>query len=231
MCPRTARYELRLLGKVGLATPALVLLLFGGMAGLMAYLGVNEAQVARVLIAALELGLPLAAGVVAATIASDDPAIDLQLSLKTRYRRTLVRRLVVLALWTALIAFLWTSALHLSGLWELWVPEALLVSQLVWLSPLLWFVAAGAALALLLGSRSTSGAFLGGLWAFENLMRGLFLTKEWLRPEFLFATTYAAGAPFWLTNRLALISTALLMGAVVWVLSSRTESLAKGGEA
>ncbi|QIN84526.1 hypothetical protein GBA63_19160 [Rubrobacter tropicus] len=226
-----ARYELRLLGRFGLATPVLALLLFGGMALLMAFLGANDGQVARVLVAALELGLPLAAGVIAATIVNDDPAIGLQLSLKTRYPRTLVRRLVVLTLWTALIAFLWTSSLHLSGLWEFWVPEPFLVGQLVWLSPLLWFVAAGALLALLLGGRATSGAIIGGLWAFENLMRGLFLTKEWLRPEFLFATTYAAGADFWLTNRLALISTALVMGAVVWVLSSRIESLAKGGEA
>ncbi len=224
------RYELRLLGGLGLATPALALLLFGGMALLMGFLGANGAQVARVLVAALELGLPLAAGVVAATVAADDPAVDLQLALKTRYRGTLARRLVVLALWTALIAFLWTSALHTTGLWELWVPEPFFAGQLVWLSPLLWFVAAGALLSLTLG-RTTGGAILGGLWAFENLFRGSFLTEEWLRPEFLFATTYAAGADFWLTNRLALISTALLMGVVVWALSSRTESFARGGEA
>lgn len=226
-----ARYELRLLGGLGLTTPALVLLLFGGMALLMRFLGANDGQVARVLVAALELGLPLAAGVVAATIANDDPAIDLQLALKTRYRRTLARRLVVLTLWTALIAFLWTSTLYVTRLWELWVPETFLVSQLVWFSPLLWFVAAGALLALLLGGRTASGAILGGLWAFENIFRGLFLTREWLRPEYLFATTYAAGAHFWLPNRLALIGTAFLMGVVVWILSSRTESFARGGEA
>ena len=226
-----ARYELRLLGGLGLATPALVLLLFGGMALRMGFLGANDGQVARVLVAALELGLPLAAGVIAATVAADDPAIDLQLALKTRYRRTLVRRLVLLTLWTALPAFLLTYVLYVTSLWELWVPETFLVGQLVWLSPLLWFVAAGALLALLLGGCTASGAILGGLWAFENLFRGLFLTKDWLRPEFLFATTYAAGADFWLTNRLALIASALLMGVAVWALSSRIESFARVGEA
>jgi hypothetical protein len=126
---------------------------------------------------------------------------------------------------------LWTSTLRLTGLWELWVPEPFFAGQLVWLSPLLWFVAAGALLALLLGSQTTGGALLGGLWAFENVFRGLFLTEESLRPQFLFATTYAAGADFWLANRLTLIATAFLMGVVVWSLSSRTESFAKGEEA
>lgn len=231
MSPQTVRYELCLLGRIGLATPALVLLLFGGLAGLVAYLGANEAQTARVLVAALELGLPLAAGVVAAGTAVDDTAIDLQLSLRTRYRRTLLIRLTVLTAWTALIAFLWTSALHLSGLWELWVPEAFLAGQLVWFAPLLWFVAAGALLALLFGSRSTSGALLGGIWTFENLFRGAFITEAWLRSQFFFATTYAPGASFWIANRLTLIFIALALGVVVWLLSSNTEFLAKGGEA
>ena len=226
-----ARYEMRRLGWMGLATPAVVAFLFCGMALLMTLVGADEARVARVLVAGLELGLPLAAGVVAAGIAADEPAIDLQLALFTRYRTTLLRRLALLVAWTALFAFTWSVDLRLSGLWSVWVPENFLVGQLVWVSPLLWFVTVGAAAALVFGGRSVSGALLGGLWTFEILFRDLFISKEWLRHEFLFATIFAPGADYWLPNRLVLISTALVVGLAVWLLSSRTEALAKGGEA
>lgn len=223
-------YELRRLGAAGLATPPLVLALFGGMAGLSGFLGAGDAQVARMLVAAIELGLPLAAGVVAASLAADDPARDLQLTLVTSYRTTLARRIGALLAWTSSWALAWSFGLQISGYWELWVPEPLLLGVLVWAAPLLWSVAAGAALALLLDGRNTSGALLGGLWALENLYRGAFLAKEWLRPEFLFITIYAPGADFWFTNRLALAGTALLLGFGAWLLASRTESLSRRGE-
>ena len=225
-----ARYELRRLGVAGLATPPLVLIIFGGMAVLSGLLGAGDAQVARLLVAALELGLPLAVGVVAASVAADDSARDLQLALKTAYRTTLARRLGALVAWAALWALAWSFGLRASGYWKLWVSEPAPLGGLVWAAPLLWFVAAGAVLALLLGGRNASGAILGGLWVFENLLRESFLARDWLRPEFLFATTYAPGADFWLANRLALVGTALLLGAVVWALASRTESLSRGGE-
>lgn len=226
-----ARYELRGLGRTGVTMPAGVLLGFAGLAGMMHLLGAADRHVARVLVAALEAGLPLAAGVVAAGITADDPALDLQLALWTPYRVTLARRLAILVIWTALWAFAWTSALHAAGLWRLWVPEPFLAGQLVWLSPLLWLASAGAVLALLSGSRSATGAILGGLWAFEHVFRELFLTREWLRPGFLFATTYAPSADFWLPNRVVLIAAALALGCCAWLLSSRTELFAKGGEA
>ena len=231
MAAQLIRYEFRRLGLMGFLTPALVASLFCGLALLMTLGGADKAQVSRVLVAGLELGLPLGAGVVAAGIAADEPAIDLQLALLIRYRTTLLRRLALLVVWTALFCLLWSAALRLSGLWSAWVPETFLVGQLVWVSPLLWFVTVGAAVALVFGGRSVGGALLGGLWTFEIVFRGLFIGKDWLRPEFLFATTFAPGADYWLSNRLALISTALVVGLGVWLLSSRTEALAKGGEA
>lgn len=231
MAAQLIRYELRRLGWIGLLTPALVASLFCGLALLMTLGGVEKAQVSRILVAGLELGLPLAAGVVAAGIVAEEPAMDLQLALFTRYRTTLLRRLALLVAWTSLFAFAWSVALEISGLWSLWMPEPFLVGQLVWVSPLLWFVAVGTAVALILGGHSVSGALLGGLWTFEILFRDLFLEKDWLRPEFLFATTYTPDAEYWLSNRLALISTALVVGLAVWLLSSRTELMAKGSEA
>jgi hypothetical protein len=207
------------------------LLLFGCLALLTNFLGADGGRVARVLVAASELGLPLAAGVGAAGVVTVDPATNIQLALKTSYRRTLGRRIAVLATWTSGWALLYTFALHLAGLWGLWVPEAFLVGQLVWISPVLWFVAAGALLAILTRGGALAASLLGGLWIFENLSYEPFLAREWLRPLFLFTTVYAPGAPFWLANRVALVAGALIMGALAWAVASRVESAAGGNEA
>lgn len=219
-------YEARRLGRSGLGLPVLVGLLFAALAAAMVFAGAEERQVARVLVAYLEMGLPLAAGLAAATVISDEPAVDLQLALLTRYRTTVLRRLGTLVLWASLLALLWSAFLSFSGLWKLWVPENFVAGQLVWLSPLLWCVAAGALLSLVLG-RTAAGAILGGLWLFEGFVYVLFIAKEWLRPVFLFATVYAPGVEWWLENRLALIGISFVFVAVL-VVVLRSESVTKG---
>jgi hypothetical protein len=222
-------YELRRLGWLGLAAPALVALAFVGMALLMVLTGAEERQVARLLTAGLELGLPLVAGIVAAHVVTEEPAVDLQLTLETGYRTTLARRLALLVGWTALASLLWAGSLRLFGLWA--VPGPFLLGQLSWLAPLLWFVAVGVLVALLLRSRTASSAVLGGIWLFENTLgRVVFLQNDWLRPFFLFATTYTPDADYWLWNRLAILCMALVLFGLVPFVFSR-ETLADGGEA
>lgn len=222
-------YELRRLGLVGLLLPVLIALPFAGFGFLMHLSSTESWQISRMLAAYLEAGLPLAAGLAAATVVADDPAVDLQLSLETRYRTTVFRRLGTLFWLCALCAFSWASVMWLAGLWEPWVPEPFLRGQLVWLSPLLFFVAAGAVLALLFRSRTAAGAVLGGLWLVEQVVAGYFLSKDWLRPLYLFATLRAPGADFWLENRFALIGAALALLLLFWMLF-RSESLVLGGE-
>lgn len=55
-------YEARSLGRLGLAMPPVVLLLFGGMAWLVGAADAPVGRVGRVVTAGLEPGLPLAAG-------------------------------------------------------------------------------------------------------------------------------------------------------------------------
>ena len=222
-------YELRRLGRVGLLLPVLIGVPFAGLATLMHLSDTGSWQVSRMLAAYLEAGLPLAAGLAAATIVTDDPAVDLQLSLETHYRTTVLRRLGMLLGLSALFAFSWASVLWLTGLWDAWVPETFLPGQLIWLSPLLFFVAAGAVLALLLRGRSAAGAVLGGIWLAQQVLAAYFLTKEWLRPFYLCATLRAPGADFWLENRLALIGVALAL-LIVFAMLFRSESLVLGGE-
>lgn len=151
--------------------------------------------------------------------------------MRTPYATTLARRLTLLLGWTALAALLWASALWLADLWE--VPGSFVTGQLSWLSPLLWFVAAGAVLALASRGRTVSIAILSGLRVFENAPFGSeqFLSREWLRPFFLFATTYTPGQEYWLGNRLALIGMAAALAVIGAVLLRKEERLAMGGEA
>ncbi len=108
-----------------------------------------------------------------------------------------------------------TLALTVSAPWALPKPGA--AALLVWLAPALWLAAVGALLALLLRSWSASGALLGGLWFAQQVLHGYFATQGWLRPWFLFATTYDAAAPFWLANRVEVILMALAVFVGLWV--------------
>ena len=105
------RYELRLLGSPVFLTP---LLLISGFALFMTLIqrGMTPYTMARALGASLEMLLPMAAGVVVATIATHDRAIELQLTMPRRYHRTANARFLFILLWSALIALL-TSALLL----------------------------------------------------------------------------------------------------------------------
>jgi hypothetical protein len=229
LLPRWVPYELRRLGRVGLLLPALTAVPFALFAAFMQLSGSEPPQLSRMLAAYLEAGLPLAAGLAAASVVAEDPALDLQLSFETRYRTTVLRRLGALLSISALCAVLWSSALRLSGLWGAWVREPFVWGQLVWLSPLLFCAALGAVLALLLRGRTAAGAVLGGLWLVQMLFAGHFLTNGWLRPFYLFATLRAPGADFWLDNRLALVGAAVALLAVFAVLF-RSEALVLGGE-
>lgn len=70
-------YELRRLGRTGLAMPGVVALVVGFVAALMLLGGAESREVAIALTAGLELGMPLAAGLVAAQVVGDEPALDL----------------------------------------------------------------------------------------------------------------------------------------------------------
>jgi hypothetical protein len=99
---------------------------------------------------------------------------------------------------------------------------------LTWIAPLLWFVAAGFCLALLIRSRSASGAILGGIWIVEAIFYGYFALITWLKPFFLFPTTLAPGIDFWLPNRLGLPGIALAFLVTGWLLLYNAAALLQG---
>ena len=229
------QYELRILGKWVLLIPLLIMGCFALLTAILTILHVDHLRISQVLTASLEMILPLVAALQVATIASHDAAIELQLTLSTRYRLTVLLRIGLIVGWIACVALF--SSVFIYHLKYLRIPVQLstlsvlpqfITGQLTWISPLLWFVALGFCLALLIGSRSASGAILGGIWIIEAIFYGYFALIGWLKPIFLFPTTLAPSINFWLPNRLELLGIALAFLVMGWPLLYNTEALLQG---
>ncbi|WP_047864009.1 hypothetical protein [Rubrobacter aplysinae] len=231
LLPGWLGYEFRRVGAAALATPLVVGALFVAASALMALSGAEKEQMAGYLTAGLEIILPLATGIAVGRVVSEEPVVELQLTLWTGYQRALLRRLGLLIAWTISVGLAWAALLGLAGMWA--VPGSFLIGQLGWLAPLCWFFSLGALLALVLRSSTASSAVLGGVWLFELMLGGLFYTTDWLRPIFLFATTFTPAADYWAFNRLVLIAISIVLGVVFWALLRRSElvsNLSNGSE-
>lgn len=211
--------------------PVAIIVGFTLVAVATAFLGSNSDEVGVLLSSVPEVYLPIAAGLVAAAVVSREPAVDLHLTLKTSYRRTLARRLALLVVCTALVSAVWALALHILGLW-MW-PGGFLFSQLGWIAPLFWFVSAAVLLTLLLRSFVASGAILGGLWLFQHLLGGLFFAFGSLVPLFLFPMNYyrpevaeAFGENYWVSGWIVKGVLALIMMLGSALLLGNNERLA-----
>ena len=227
------QYEIKLMGKRVILTPILVMLGFTLFALLLHYLKVFPA---RFLSAGLEMLVPLAAGIIVATITSQDSAIELQLTVPKKYHRTAMGRLFLIALWSALIALLSSGIITAFQLtfvplqllsWS--EPAQFLADQLTWLATLLWFVGMGLLLAMLTRSRSASSAILSGIWLIEIVFKDFFASTNWLQPVFLFPTTLTPAIHFWLTNRAEVLLMGLVLLPLGWLLlRNNPEGLLKG---
>jgi hypothetical protein len=144
-------------------------------------------------------------------------------------------RLILVVVWTACIALLSSGIIYALKLWyapyqlKSWSePLQFITAQLTWFASLLWFVAVGFCLALLTRSRATSAALLSGVWIVETVLKDLFASTDWLRPVFLFPTTLKPDITFWLTNRIEVLVTALILLPLGWLLLRHPEGLLKG---
>lgn len=227
------RYDVKLLGRLAFFTP---LLMMAGFALIAVFLNAIGVSPARFLSAGLEIFLPVAMGVIGASVSMHDPALELQLTLPRSYAMTTLRRLFCITGWSACVALLSSGLIALFHLgypprqiqsWPILIQ--ILATQMIWLVPLLWFVAVGLCLALLTHSRTASGALLAVIWIVEALFLGNIAEKTpWLQPAMLFSTTLTPNASFWLSSHLALLLTALLLLPISWLLLRNTESLLKG---
>ena len=216
-------YELRIMGRWVILIPPLIILLFIVLGAILTIMQVGHLRISQVLTASLELVLPLAAGLMTTTIVSYDPAIELQMTMPKTYRTTAFVRLSLLIAWISCLALFSSVFVYHLRFWrvpsqvETWnvLPQFLIV-QLTWIAPLIWFVGIGFSLALLIRSRSASSALLGVIWMIEAIFYGYFALIDWLHPLFLFPTTLDPGISFWLSNRIELLITALVLLLLDW---------------
>lgn len=203
------RHELRVVGPWLFGIPLFVSAIFAIAAGMMAFKQAQHSDISTMIGIGLEAGIPLAAGIVIATIARQEPALEIQLTLPRPYRRTMLSRIGLMLGWTALIEMTAIVALGIALPWTLHRQGVAYV--LMWLSPLLWFGGLGAALAFAMRSWAASGAILGVVWVVQLAFHGFFAAYGWTRPWYLFATLFSPNASFWLANRIELLVTGLVL--------------------
>ncbi|MER6946714.1 hypothetical protein ABT294_22040 [Nonomuraea sp. NPDC000554] len=218
------RYEARRAGLAALLGPPVLAVLTLLLAVFGTRLGSRVENTRWFLMGALEMGVPLLAGVVAASLPGRDPAAEIRLSVAHGYRPALLRRLAVALGCTALCALTVSAALMASGWWTF--EYGGLAGQLVWLAPALWLAAVGFFAAAALRSTAAATSLVGIVWTGEQLIGGTLSDNGTYRLLHLFATT--SRLPDWPVNRLFLLSTALAMVAGAWFLLGNAERVLKG---
>jgi hypothetical protein len=221
------RHELRRAGWAALLAPPFA-------AGALLVVAVDGAvrldspprNTAQLLHAMLEIALPLAAGVGAASLVGADPAVELQLTVPTSYRATILRRLVVTAGWVAVLAVAAAAAMVATGWWDR-SPAAHppLSGQLTWLAPTLCLAGLGLLVGALTGSPATATSAVAALWIFDLAAGSLLQQHRWSRLLYLFATTRSPVGKDWAANRLTLIAAGAAMTGVGWLLLRRPSRL------
>lgn len=223
------RYEIRRAGWTALLAPPLLAAVVVLLAILDSSDGADPGRAWWNMFATLEVGLPLVAGIGAASLVGRDRAAELQLTMPTAYRTTLLRRLAVVVGETALAALLIAGILIISGRWTQW-PEAhgALVGQLVWLAPTLSLAAAGLLAGAVFRAPAAAGGLIAVLWILEQLFAGVLQEHRWSRMLYLFATIRGSVPEDWTGNRLTLLATAIVLGIAAWLLLGRAERLVSG---
>lgn len=205
------RRDASLVGMAAYVAPPLALLGFAG-------LGVLAPEPARLAMAGLETGVPLAAGIVAASVVATDPALELQLSVPGGFRPAAVRRLAAIVAWAGVVSAIPWGVGAATGLLGERMPTAgAVTAHLAWLAPLVAFTAAGALLALVARSRAFAAAVLSIFWVIGHAAHGLFEDTPWLRAWYPFLTTYAPHEADWLVTRLTLLGIGLAAAVALWL--------------
>jgi len=217
-------YEARRAGWAALLGPPIAIAL--GVAAALANPLPGDQTTARILLGALEMAVPLAAGVACASLVGRDPAVELQLTAATPYRVTLLRRLVVTLAWTALLAVLMAAGLIATGWWARWpANHGAVLGQLTWLAPTLALSGVGFATAAVFRSPAVAGALVTTVWAIQQFFGAAAQQHRPGRLLYLFATTRGAAPGDWTANRLTLLGVAALSTAIALAVLSRSERL------
>ncbi len=227
------QYELQILGKKVVLAPIVLVLCLSLFAVI---LHVVDTEIDRFFTAVLEIIIPLMTGMLIATITTQDPVVELHLTMPLSYAATVLYRLLITLLWSGLITLMFSCTLFLVHFWfvprqiSAWSqPSQLLVGQLIWLPTLLWFSVVGFGAAQLTHSRSASASLLSAIWILSMFVFALPLNfPDWMKMSlYLFPSTLTPQIGYWLTNRVVVLIIALLLFPFSWLLLRGTEGVLK----
>jgi hypothetical protein len=219
------RHEACRIGPATLLTPVLVATVMAVGAAIAAR---SVDAVARTLFVTLEVAIPPAVGVGAASLVGRDPAVELQLSAPTSYRGTLCRRYAIMMGAGCLLAAPLTIILVAGGWWGRWPrTHGSVLGQLTWVAPMCWLAALGLLAGAVLRVPAAAATVVVGPWLAEQVLPGQVQAHQWSRLLNLFATT-AGPDRDWGADRFMLIATAVLMTGAGWLLLGRPERLLLG---
>ncbi|HEX6352920.1 hypothetical protein [Actinophytocola sp.] len=227
--PALWRHEARRAGWTALLAPPSVLVLGTIAATIQFGAAENDISIARTLLGTLEMLLPLAAGVGAASLIGHDPVAELAASCRTGYPATLLRRLTVSLAWITVLAVLASAALAATGWWERWpAAHAPLPGQLTWLSPVLFLAALGFLAGALLRNPGAAAGIVAVVWLTQQVLNSLMLSSPATRMLNLFATTRGGAPEDWTANRLVLLGAAVGLFLLAWVVLTTSEAIFSG---
>ncbi|MFG1926503.1 hypothetical protein [Cryptosporangium sp. NPDC048952] len=208
------RHELSRTGWATLVTPPLALI------APLALTALGGADRHRLLLVGPEAVLPLAVSLVAVSIVARDPVTELHLTLPTRFRATLLRRLGLLLLVAGLAAAAYCAILLAA---DAWAGPPLPQGALLWVAPMLALTALAVVVGGLTRSVSLATTAVGGLWLLEQLFVSTFTEHlSWL---YLFPTLRLGIGPDWTGSRLTLLAVAVVVAAgAAWAIG-RPEQL------
>ncbi|QBD78728.1 hypothetical protein EPA93_23185 [Ktedonosporobacter rubrisoli] len=231
-------YEVRLRWGTILLTPCLIV----AVAFIAFLLHLFHGDPSRLCLSALEMLLPPAVGGIIASIITQEPALELQLSMPRRYQQTVLLRIFLVLINSATLAFsfleilLACKLLIMPSFTRSW-PASLqfFLPQLIWLAPLLWFAMLALCLALFTRSMAACGTLLGIVWLIDFASSGFIAENAWLRPFLLFPTfMYYPLFPqisrsnfilYWLFTRIDVFASALVLFLPGCLLLRNTEGI------
>ncbi|GCE30732.1 hypothetical protein KDA_62160 [Dictyobacter alpinus] len=235
-------YEIKLLGKRTLLTPLILVI---GFILLALFLQARQINPARALLGGVEMMLPIAMGAVIGTVLAQDSALEIQLTVASKYQHTALIRFSSILILSIIVAMLYINCMaslnliYLPTFMQSWSPWLkFIIIQSLWLAPLLWCLAVGLCFSLLIQSQTAGVALLGGIWIAEIVFKDFIALNDWLRPALLFPATLlkfpatdimpADYYKYFLDTRLELIGTALVLFVLSWFLLHNTERMLKG---
>ncbi|HEY2670635.1 MAG TPA: hypothetical protein VGJ07_09700 [Rugosimonospora sp.] len=223
------RYDARRVGRWLLLAPVLLTAAVAAGGALVAR-SPHDGTVPHALLFAVEMAIPLAAGVGVASAVGRDPAVELQLTMPVAYRITVFRRCALTAAASCLVAIAVCGALVVTGWWARWPrTHGVLLGQLTWVAPVCWLAGLGLAAGAALRSPAAAAAVAAAPWLADQVLPDQVQAHHWSRLLYLFATTEGRDAD-WEPNRLVLLGSSVALVTVAWILLGRPERLL-GGEA